>query len=981
MFLEDEPRLFGLPPGVDFARAVIDGLGRRLNEEPPETWARATLIVNTRRMARRLTALFDDGPARLLPKILTLADLGTLAPDFLVPPSHSFLRRRLELRELVEKLLDRLDNPAPRSSLFDLADSLATLIDEMQSEGINAHAINDIDVGSISGHWTNTKAFVDIAKRYIDATQTAPDPEGRQRQLIEHLARRWKDEPPLDPIIVAGSTGSRAPTLMLMKAVANLPNGAVILPGFDFHLPKTVWSELKDPLTASDHSQFRFQKVGDALGVDPTAIPAWLDRQPVSPERNRLVSLSLRPAPVTDAWRREGPELTDHDAATSGITVLQADRPRTEALAIAMRLRQAAEDGQSAALITPDRNLTRQVAAALDRWGIIPDDSAGLPLHLSPPGRFLRQVAGLLAHRLDAQALLSLLKHPLTHSGSDRNVHQLRTQRLELRMRRDGLPYPTAEKIVETAQKITHKDVEDMVDWAHWVTTIICGRHSDQQRPLEDWVRLHLATANELADGPGAGQSGLWSRNDGEKAAAVMTALADDAKHSTPMSGVEYHDLVNALLSREVVRDADTPYPGIMIWGTLEARVQGADLVILGGLNEGTWPEAPNPDPWLNRQMRQQAGLPLPEARIGLAAHDYQQAVAAPEVWLTRSIRSDEAETVPSRWINRLQNLMSGLENQGGRAAWEAMAARGDVWLTKVRQLERTDPVERARRPAPCPPLEARPRKLAVTEIKTLIRNPYAVYARHSLRLRALNPLVPSPSALERGTVNHLFLERFVRSVLKEPGNLGRDHFLRLAHQTLDETVPWPTARAVWLARLERIADWFVEGERERQQQARPAALEHEAKGALTLAKSNIEIECRADRIDLDEAGQAIIYDYKSGAPPTGPEQRHFDKQLLIEAAILENGGIGDLGVRPVRDAVFVGLGGHGKLSAAPLVDEPPKEVLAKLDALLCRYLEHDQGYAARRAMRSEQDESDFDQLSRYGEWSASDPIELVRVE
>ncbi|MEL6420021.1 MAG: PD-(D/E)XK nuclease family protein, partial [Pseudomonadota bacterium] len=243
------------------------------------------------------------------------------------------------------------------------------------------------------------------------------------------------------------------------------------------------------------------------------------------------------------------------------------------------------------------------------------------------------------------------------------------------------------------------------------------------------------------------------------------------------------------------------------------------------------------------------------------------------------------------------------------------------------------------------------------------------------------NPLVPSPSALERGTVNHLFLERFLRSILKDAGNLERDHFLHLAHETLDETVPWPTARAVWLARLDRIADWFVEGEKDRQQQARPVAMENEAKGALNLPKSSIEIECRADRIDLDEAGQAIIYDYKSGSPPTGPEQRHFDKQLLVEAAILENGGIVDLGVRPVRDAVFIGLGGQGKLSAAPLADEPPAEVIAKLDALLCRYLEPDQGFAARRAMRSDQDESDFDQLSRYGEWSASDPIELVRVE
>jgi ATP-dependent helicase/nuclease subunit B len=38
------------------------------------------------------------------------------------------------------------------------------------------------------------------------------------------------------------------------------------------------------------------------------------------------------------------------------------------------------------------------------------------------------------------------------------------------------------------------------------------------------------------------------------------------------------------------------------------------------------------------------------------------------------------------------------------------------------------------KRPSPRPPVAARPRSLSVTEIKTLIRDPYAIYARHVLR-------------------------------------------------------------------------------------------------------------------------------------------------------------------------------------------------------------------------------------------------------
>ena len=85
----------------------------------------------------------------------------------------------------------------------------------------------------------------------------------------------------------------------------------------------------------------------------------------------------------------------DLPAATAGLTLARSARRRgIEALAIALRLRAAVQEGRRAALISPDRELTRQVAAALDRWGIEPDDSGGTPLHQTPPGR-LRQVADL----------------------------------------------------------------------------------------------------------------------------------------------------------------------------------------------------------------------------------------------------------------------------------------------------------------------------------------------------------------------------------------------------------------------------------------------------------------------------------------------------------------------------------------------------------------------------------------------------------
>ncbi len=970
------PRLFGIAPGVDFPKALVNGLITRMADQPPEAMGRVQLIVNTRRMQRRLKALFEARPAMLLPRVRLITALETLDPSLATPPAIPALRRRLELTALVSRLIDKAPDLAPKSSLYALTDSLAALIDEMQGEGVSTEAITGLDVTDQSGHWQRALKFIQIAQGYLDHSDTAPDQEARQRRIVMALAERWAEHPPPDPIVVAGSTGSRGTTLLLMQAVAALPQGALVLPGFDFDMPGAVWSQLGNALLSEDHPQYRFQKILGTLGLSQGDVTPWDDTPAPSPARNALVSLSLRPAPVTDAWLTEGARLTQLAEATADVTLLEAPSPREEALAIAMRLRHAAEHGETAALITPDRVLTRQVTAALDQWDILPDDSAGTPLHLSPPGRFLRHVARLFAQRLDAEALLTLLKHPLTHSGIARGPHVLNTQRLELKIRKRGLPYPDGEGLVRLLANTvkTGPDQARLMDWATWVSDTFTGLEQAGAHPLAHWVNTHLALAERIAGGRGAADAGeLWQKKAGQKAQEVMQSLAAQAGFGAAMTASEYGDLVGALLADGEVRDRDAPHPDIMIWGTLEARVQGADLVILAGLNEGTWPEAPSPDPWLNRALRHQAGLLLPERRIGLSAHDYQQAIGAREVWLTRAIRSDDAETVVSRWLNRLCNLLEGLPEQGGTEALEAMRARGESWLARVRAFEAVTPVPAARRPAPRPPHAARPRTLSVTEIKRLIRDPYAIYARHILKLVELGPLVQSPDALMRGTLAHDILERFLRETQRDPEMLTSEHLIALARETMAEHVPWPAARAMWLARIERIARWFVDRERQRQSHATPVAFENQAKGQLTWPDIGFTLNARADRIDRTADGDFLLYDYKTGRPPTPKQQATFDKQLLIEAAMIEQGAFGEIGVGPVALALFIGLGVEPTEVAAPLDTEPPREVLANLRRLIEAYLDPEQGFTSRRMMQQDANAGDYDQLARFGEWDVTD--------
>lgn len=964
----DSARVFAVPCGVDFPRALVEGLIQRHEPAPPEALARVQLVLNTRRMARRVRDLFDQGPALLLPKLSLLTDLGEAAAFDQLPPAIPPLRRRLELTQLVARLLDQQPDLAARASLFDLADSLADLIDEMQGEGVPPQAIRDLDVSDLSGHWARAQAFINIADTFVETEDDALDVQARQRRVVETLIEHWQIAPPEHPIILAGSTGSRGTTLMLMEAVARLPQGAVILPGYDFDQPGQVWDSLKDPLTSEDHPQYRFWKLMQTLDLTPADVTPWTGHTPPAPARNRLVSLALRPAPVTDAWMSEGPLLNDLDQATAKVTLIEAPSPRAEALAIALRLRQAAEDGQTAALITPDRMLTRQVSAALDRWNIVADDSAGQPLHLSPPGRFLRHVAGLFTAKLSGEMLLTLLKHPLCHSGGERNTHLLHTRDLELDLRRNGPPYPDADSFrsFDLRRKTPLSE-----GWTDWLADCFDNQHVTGTLPLVDWVGRLMTLAQQIAAGGQTdGSGGLWDENAGIKALSVMTSLLEEATYGGDMGAHDFADLLGALLSGEEVRDRDAPVGNIMIWGTLEARVQGAELMILGGLNEGSWPEPARPDPWLNRQMRDRAGLLLPERRIGLSAHDFQQAIAAPEVWLTRSIRTEDAETVASRWVNRLTNLLGGLPNQGGPDALEQMKARGQVWLDWGEAIEDVTPVPPAPRPSPRPPLAARPRRLSVTDIKRLIRDPYAIYARDVLKLRPLDPLVQTPDALLRGNVVHDVLETFIKAVRDGDAELDPDTFLTMAQDKLDDQVPWPTARVLWLARLTRIASDFVARERQRQGDGGPAAFEQ--KSSLKLSDPAFEIVGRADRIDRALDGSLRIYDYKTGVPPTKDQQAKFDKQLLIEAAMAERDGFGDLAAAPVSEAVFLGVGTSYKEVPAPLDAEPPEKVLEELKLLLAAYLDPEQGFTARRMLHKDTDVGDYDQLARFGEWDRS---------
>ncbi len=969
---------YGLPCGVNYPEGIKNGLLERLKDAPPEMLARTQIFVNTSRMKKDILAAFNDGVPRFLPQVKLISELGKGSHAKALPDVASSLKIRLELSQIIRLFLEKEPRFSIKSSVYDLADSLAALMSEMQEEGVFIEDFENLNIQDASGHWEKALQFVRIACDYINPdAKDLISIEARQNIIIDLLEQKWTATPPTAPILLVGSTASRKPTARFAHLLTNQKYGAVILPGVDFDNPENIINRIaKNNL--NEHPQSRFV---DLLKhkEDNAHIKRWHDMAPPSERRNALISLSLRPAPVTNQWMIEGPKFKGISKATQDITLIEAPDPRLESISVALALREAIETNTKAALITPDRDLARRVSALLKKWQIAPDDSAGIPLGQTPPGRLFRHIVSAFGADLSASDILIMLKHPLCSRGKNdafeqRGYHLLWTRELEVYLRKKNLPVLEATHLTSWA-KHSYKDEDDLLrrqDWAQWVSKILTLFDAPLKADFKTYLDQAINIAQEFVRGPHSSvMDELWAQAAGREALRQITEMKRVSESAGLLSAGEFADIFLSIFARAITRDPSPKHPNILIWGTLEARSLNADLVILGGLNEGVWPQAAGQDPWLSRGMRQQAGLPTPEKLIGLSAHDFQQAVAAPKVILSRAKRNAEAETIPSRWLLRLTNLLSGM-SEDAKSCLEDMAHRGQYWIDLAHLVDRPETeVAPAQRPSPRPPLEARPRQLSVTKIETLIRDPYEIYANRILKISKLDPIITSPSPADRGTALHKIMELFLSTPLDGRVDLNLDLFLTIAKTVLDEDVIWQSAKRVWMARIQRIASNLIEDELSRAQNACVKALE--AKGAMHFPEIDFSLTCKADRIDAADDGSYILYDYKSGDPPSGKQAKYFNIQLYLEAILMFHGKFDGLGKGHVSQAAYLSLKETLATTILDIDFDTIKDFETKFINLIAHYDDPDVGYTAKRALKSTTYTGDYEHLSRFGEWGLSD--------
>lgn len=968
------PCLLTVPPGLSFVDALADSLLARAADDPLDL-AATLILLPTRRAARSLKEAFlrrAEGRPLLLPRMRPLGDadeeelalsgaLGALdLPPAIEPVTRNFLLARLVLQWWRAR-----GETADLGAALAHAEALARLIDEMETEGADWSKLETLVPDSLAGHWQATLDFLGIAARdywpVIRDAHGAMDPSARRNQLLLLQAESWRLNPPDHPVIVAGSTGSIPATARLMSVVARLKRGAVVLPGLDLAMSDDDWATL-----GPAHPQWAMKELLQRLRADRADVGLWPDGAAVPPPTARaaLLAEALAPAETTERWSATSRSL-DLDAALAGVARIDAPDSPAEARAIALLLREVLETPRATAmLVTPDRNLARRVAAEMARWSVEIDDSAGASLGASVPGAFLRLVLDMAVSGFAPLDLLACLKHPLAALGLERAAALRALRRLERECLRGPRPAAGLAALRHLAagkpEPEAMLDLIDRLERAAGPLVEALAGGGDLARLVE----AHVQAAEAIATTPEVpGAEPLWRGDAGEAAAGLVQEMVAAGAALGPLRPADYPGLFDVLVTGVTVRPSFGLHPRLRILGPQEARLESADLVILGGLNEGTWPVEPPADPWASRAMREALGLPPADKRLGQAAHDFASLAAAPRVVLTRAAKVDLSPTVPSRWLRRLDALVDP-------ARWRSGPAPG--WALSLDPALGTPCAE----PAPRPPVEARPRVLSVSDVELLVRDPYALYAKRVLRLAPLDPIDQAPGASDRGNIIHEVLDAFVSRHMKGPlpGDAAAQ-LIGLGREAFRAYDDWPVVRSFWWPRFVEVAHWFVAEESDR----RAAGIEPlavETKGRIDVSAAGVAhtVTARADRIDGRPDGEAVVIDYKTGTPPSKKQmEAGFRPQLPLEAAMIAAGAFPEVAARAVGAIEVWRLRGGRPPGEIRRVEGEDTAAIAEaaLDGvtrLFERYADAAMPYLSAPNPR-QRGYGDYDHLARVGEW------------
>ena len=993
---EGQHRVYTIPGDAPFldvlSKAILQGFPYTDKSAKPLSLASWTILVPTRRAARELQdmLLMESGKTALvLPQIKPIGDLDedvieAQGPHASLPDAITDIGREFALMALIDdwarenpqlRLAQELAN-APQQ-VQSLAASLAELIDVVETEEISLDRLPEAYLIDLAIHREAILSLFDLVSKKFPALLMAENLMGakaRRSRLIRMEATWLAENLAPGPIIAAGSTGTIPATRELLKAISNLENGAVILPGLDLGMDEKSWAAV-----SPQHPQFAMKQLIDAIGVERHEVmPLGAD----SADRAWLASEIMRPSDVSDGWQQalagQGKRIKQ---ALAHVSLVEARDKNDEASIIALMMRQNLERPQgNLALVTPDRDLARRVKANLSRWNISVDDSAGEPLSRFGAASLLVLLMDAAEANFSASSLQSLFSHHLATFGFEREQFSASAQHIGVALFRsspmvhglEGL-LPSFERTFASSTNESHLhplvarlndgDWRDMRSCLSRVMEILSPLSLHSVASFASHLDALISAAEKIAG------DGLWDGAGAEQLQILRETLRQESFRCPPCSFARAGAAVRLHLQKIPVRESKDSGTRLSILGLLEARLIHPQTIILGGLNEGSWPRQPDPGPWLNRPMRDHFGMQQPERNIGQSAHDFVQAFGADRVFLTWARRDGTDPAIASRWILRLQTILKAVDHKPEklqREPWQDWAA-----MLGQEGNKRPAPIGK---PQPRPPVEARPKRISVSRVETLIRDPYAIYADSVLKLKPLPSIAADPDAALRGTLFHKAIGDFFMLYPKALPNDAVEKFITLGDDIFRPFRSDPEIMGFWWTRFQRLATWIVENEVSLRGDLEQAVAEVKGSLQLKIGGTEFMVSARADWIDILSDGTARIVDFKTGAIPSAKKmQAGFSPQLTLEAAMLELGAFEHLGKHETRELTYIRITGGIPPGELKSVDISPMDTarrhLASLVSLLGEYQNPALAYLPRYAIENVEAICDYDHLSRYREW------------